>query len=121
MRQLLLGLLIGASTMTLILSGMAHARPPVPGPVFKAVRANWTRRVDRIAAFNIAWCESRFSIWARNGTYENLFQMGYNERRTYGWHTAGSSPFLAARAAHRYWVASGRDWSPWSCNPWSAT
>ena len=24
-----------------------------------------------------------------------------------------------ATAAHRYFVASGRDWGPWSCKPWS--
>lgn len=68
-------------------------------------------------ALRVARCESGYSIWARNGQYENIFQMGYHERRTYGWHRAGSPATVAARAAYRYFIASGRDWSPWSCKP----
>lgn len=65
-------------------------------------------------ALSVAWCESRFSIWARNGQYLGLFQMGSSERATYGhsWTALGQS-----QAAYRYFVASGSDWSPWACKP----
>lgn len=63
-------------------------------------------------AIAVAWCESRLSITAQNGQYLGLFQMGSNERRLYG---HGSTALEQAVAAHRYFVRSGRDWSPWSC------
>ncbi len=69
-------------------------------------------------AVAVARCESGLSVWARNGQYENIFQMGYNERRTYGWHTVGSPAIVAARAAYRYFVASGHSWRAWECKPW---
>jgi hypothetical protein len=67
-------------------------------------------------ALAVSRCESRFSTNAQNGQYLGLFQMGSNERRLFG---HGPSALEQARAAHRYFVASGRDWSPWSCKPWS--
>lgn len=66
-------------------------------------------------ALAVARCESRLSVWARNGQYLGLFQMGSSERALYG---HGSTPLAQARAAHRYFVASGHDWSPWGCKPW---
>lgn len=68
-------------------------------------------------ATHVSWCESRYRTWAKNGQYRGLFQMGENERRIYGHHP--SSPWHQARAAYRYFVASGRDWSPWDprCRP----
>jgi len=68
-------------------------------------------------ALRVAQCESGMHTWASNGQYVNLFQMGYAERRRYGWHVAGSSPWVAARAAYRYFAATGYDWSPWTCKP----
>lgn len=66
-------------------------------------------------ALRVAWCESGpWGTSARNGQYRGLFQMGYYERQTYG---HGRCAEAQARAAHRYFVASGRDWSPWSCRP----
>ena len=65
-------------------------------------------------ALNVAWCESKWYVWAQNGQYLGLFQMGSWERRTYG---HGSGAWAQARAAYRYFVASGRDWSPWACKP----
>jgi hypothetical protein len=67
-------------------------------------------------AIAVAWCESRLLTTARNGQYLGLFQMGSNERTLFG---HGSSPHAQARAAHRYFVLSGRDWSPWGCR-WAA-
>jgi hypothetical protein len=66
-------------------------------------------------ALRVARCESRLRIDASNGQYRGLFQMGASERRRFG---HGSSAYVQASAAHRYFVVSGRDWSPWSCKPW---
>lgn len=65
-------------------------------------------------ALRVVQCESRFSTGARNGQYRGLFQMGSSERATYG---HGDTALEQARAAYRYFVASGRDWSPWECKP----
>jgi hypothetical protein len=67
-------------------------------------------------AVAVARCESRLSTTAQNGQYLGLFQMGSYERRLFG---HGSSASEQAVAAHRYFVRSGRDWSPWSCR-WAA-
>ena len=67
-------------------------------------------------AVAVAWCESQLSTTAQNGQYLGLFQMGSYERQLFG---HGSSAQEQAVAAHRYFVRSGRDWSPWSCR-WAA-
>ncbi len=67
-------------------------------------------------ALAVARCESGLSTTAENGQYRGLFQMGTSERRLFG---HGPSAFAQVRAAHRYFVYTGRDWSPWSCKPWS--
>ena len=66
-------------------------------------------------ALQVARCESGYRTSAQNGQYLGLFQMGSSERRLFG---HGASALEQARAAHRYFVRSGRDWSPWSCKPW---
>jgi hypothetical protein len=65
-------------------------------------------------ALRVAWCESRFSIYATNGQYLGLFQMGNYARARYGhaWNA-----WAQAVSAYRYFVDSGKDWSPWSCKP----
>jgi hypothetical protein len=68
-------------------------------------------------AMAVAWCESHLQTTAQNGQYLGLFQMGSYERRLFG---HGPSAHEQAVAAHRYFVLSGRDWSPWSCR-WAAT
>jgi hypothetical protein len=68
-------------------------------------------------AVAIAWCESRLSTSAQNGQYLGLFQMGSSERQLFG---HGQSARDQAVAAHRYFVRSGRDWSPWACR-WAAS
>lgn len=67
-------------------------------------------------AWSVAGCETGYTydVGARNGQYLGLFQMGSSERATYG---HGWTPWEQARAAYRYFVASGRDWSPWQCRP----
>ena len=67
-------------------------------------------------ALAVSRCESGLQTDAQNGQYLGLFQMGSTARRIFG---HGSSPVAQATAAHRYFVASGRDWGPWSCKPWS--
>jgi hypothetical protein len=67
-------------------------------------------------AVAVAWCESHLSTTAQNGQYLGLFQMGAYERRLFG---HGPTAHAQAVAAHRYFVRSGRDWSPWSCS-WAA-
>lgn len=69
-------------------------------------------------ALSVSYCESRFWVWASNGQYKGLFQMGESERETYG-HSYNNA-WVQARAALRYFVDSGRDWSPWAsiCRPW---
>lgn len=66
-------------------------------------------------ALSVSWCESKWYVWAQNGQYQGLFQMGSSERRLFG---HGPGAWAQSRAALRYFVSSGRDWSPWTCKPW---
>ena len=86
---------------------LAHAPPQV------AICRVFGRRYCG-QALSVSWCESRHSTRAQNGQYLGLFQMGSSERRLFG---HGRTAHRQAIAAHRYFVASGRDWSPWSCKP----
>ncbi|MFO7572957.1 MAG: hypothetical protein R6W48_10225 [Gaiellaceae bacterium] len=110
--------------------GLARAEREITS-VRKALRAREARRLASLPpkaaickvfarhctqALDVAWCESRFDTNARNGQYLGLFQMGSSERRLFG---HGSTAHEQARAAHRYFVLSGRDWSPWGCR-WAA-
>ena len=66
-------------------------------------------------ALRVAQCESGpWGTKARNGQYEGLFQMGSWERAHYGHSRCAEKQ---VRAAHAYFVASGKDWSPWECKP----
>ncbi len=69
-------------------------------------------------AVQVAWCESRLRPTARNGQYLGLFQMGSYARELYG---HGPTAHDQAVAAHKYFVSSGGDWSPWSCKPYRAS
>lgn len=69
-------------------------------------------------AWQVSLCEGGSpvpSVNARNGQYLGIFQMGSSERSLYG---HGSTAIEQARAAARYFHASGSDWSPWACKPW---
>jgi hypothetical protein len=68
-------------------------------------------------AIAVSLCESGLSTRAQNGQYLGLFQMGSSERVRFG---HGPTAHAQARAAHRYFELTGRDWSPWSCKPWYA-
>jgi hypothetical protein len=85
-----------------------------------AIRHVFGRYADEAIA--VAACESGDRdgdlspsvVWARNGQYRGLFQMGSYARSRYG---HGDSVLEQARAAYRYFVDSGRTWGPWSCKP----
>jgi hypothetical protein len=77
-------------------------------------------------AMRVSWCESRWTTWDVSGQFAGWFQLGSGERRRYGLGAYRSAdPYAAIRAgiwaqvrsAHRYYVSSGRDWSPWQCRP----
>jgi len=108
--------LIGALAAT---GGVAVAtvddQPARPSPVVEAIRFVFGPYANQ--ALRVAWCESRYSVWATNGQYVNVFQMGLSERRRYGWHDAGSPAWMAATAAYRMFVASGYSWRSWTCQP----
>lgn len=95
-------------------------------PVTQASQAGYRQTNTRIIkqvfgrygeqAVTVASCESGLSVWARNGQYLGLFQMGSYARSKYG-HSYNNA-WIQARAARGYFIDSGRDWSPWSCKPW---
>lgn len=91
-----------------------NARRAVPTSPRDAICDTFGRYCDEAVA--VAWCESRLLVTAQNGQYLGLFQMGSYERRLFG---HGSTAHAQAQAAHKYFVQSGRDWSPWSCR-WAA-
>jgi hypothetical protein len=66
-------------------------------------------------ALAVSRCESGLRTTAQNGQYLGLFQMGTTERRLFG---HGPSALQQAKAAHKYFVASGHGWGPWSCKPY---
>lgn len=87
-------------------------RPPVK--VRKAIRHFWGPDFRERQAIRVAYCESTYRTTAANGQYRGIFQMGSYERATFG---HGSTAWAQAKAAHRYFVVSGKDWSPWACKP----
>jgi hypothetical protein len=101
-------------TLALALAGAAQTARPSPTPVAQAIAYVFGPYAHQ--ALQVARCESRFSIYARNGQYLGLFQMGASERARYGhaWNA-----WAQAISAYRYFVDSGRDWSPWDprCRP----
>jgi hypothetical protein len=68
-------------------------------------------------ALSVASCETggTFSIYASNGQYQGLFQMGSSERAKYA-HGRYETAYDQAMAAFRY-SQSGRNWGPWQCQP----
>jgi len=80
-----------------------------------AIRFVFGKYADQALA--VARCESGHAMTPRahNGQYLGMFQMGSYARRAYG---HGPDPLTQARSAYAYFVASGKDWSPWQCRPW---
>jgi hypothetical protein len=88
---------------------LAVAKPETPQHVICRIFASYCGE-----ALRVSQCESGFRTDAQNGQYLGLFQMGTTERRIFG---HGASAEEQAKAAYRYFLASGRSWSPWSCKP----
>jgi hypothetical protein len=88
---------------------LASVRAATPSSVICKVFGGYCQQ-----ALAVARCESGLQTTATNGQYLGLFQMGSSERQLYG---HGPTVHAQVTAAHRYFVASGRDWSPWSCKP----
>jgi hypothetical protein len=64
-----------ALVLVLALPTMATASP---AGVRHAICVTFGRHCGE--ALRVAWCESRFNVWARNGQYVGIFQMGSHER-----------------------------------------
>lgn len=94
----------------------ASVPPDVPRVVAKAVQHYWIWPRRRQEAYRVIRCETGgiFNTTASNGQYLGLFQMGSHERATYG---HGTTADAQARAAHKYFMVTGQDWSPWECQP----
>jgi hypothetical protein len=95
---------------------MAHYQPGLHN-TRHAINLAWCGRSNSYCgagaeAWRVAACETghTFSVWARNGQYLGLFQMGDYARSTYG---HGYNPWTQARAAATYWRDAG--WRPWEC------
>ncbi|MEX2587840.1 MAG: hypothetical protein WD602_07615 [Actinomycetota bacterium] len=61
-------------------------------------------------AVQVARCESELKTDARRGQFFGLFQMGANERASYG---HGQDALAQIEAAHDLFMARG--WQPWTC------
>src|SRR5262245_19275732 len=69
--------------LLLVPEAKAVSRPPVPAQLFKAVRIEWKTRAERVRAFDIAWCESRFNFRAVSPDGSNLGAFQIN--RVHAW------------------------------------
>lgn len=118
--------------LVLIMSsnGSAHYKPGTHNAIH-AIQKSWCGKSNRKCAegneaVSVAKCESA-QYWSLGIPHRavgpndelgnprlSMFQMGTRERRLYG---HGPDPWKQAKAAHRYYVSSGRDWSPWECQP----
>ena len=118
-----LSVLLACATVAALCASTAFAsstvdKPHAPGThkrTYDRVFKHNVSKKNKKWAKRVARCESGYSVNAQNGQYLGLFQMGSNERRLFG---HGESALVQAQAAYRYFVRSGRDWSPWSCKPW---
>lgn len=94
-----------------VLCGTASARHVDNAAVIRSVFGTYGDQAVRVAR-----CESGLNTAAANGQYLGLFQMGSYARSRYG---HGYDAWTQSRAAYRYFVDSGRNWSPWTCR-WAA-
>lgn len=121
MRGLILFLCTLAAAAAVTQTAAAHSRPGMHNlrHAVNAAFCHTPKHSCRYAqeAMRVIHCETggTYSVFARNGQYLGLFQMGSYARGRYG---HGWNPWIQAKAAARYFFASGRDWSPWACKPW---
>ena len=105
-------LLASLVVVNALLFGVKHATPARMPENARVVCSVFGRYCEQ--ALRVSWCESRWQTRARNGQYLGLFQMGRPERSQYG---DGRDAWSQSIAAASYFIASGRDWSPWECKP----
>lgn len=113
---LLLAVALGGATGQAAQTRQAIAPPPSPyQQALRAVCFYFGKHCSD--AMRVTKCETggTYSVWAHNGQYHGIFQMGKHERATYG---DSNDVWGQAKAAHAYFIASGSDWSPWSCKPY---
>lgn len=104
-------LAILAAVCVLVFPAAAEASREQAVPVIRKVFGRYADEAIRVAR-----CESNFELGARNGQFRGLFQLGSWERATYA--RGRYSTYLdQTLAAWRYFVATGRGWSPWECQP----
>ena len=107
-----LAALVAAITVAFLVKVDAEAaakREPVQVSICKAFGSHCYE------ALRVAWCESRWHPWARNGQYAGLFQVSEHWRRTVpGW---GPTAAQQARHAYRVFRLTGSDWHHWACQP----
>ena len=104
----------------------AHYAPQIKTHNIRhAINLYWCGNSNRFCytgyqAFEVAGCETgdTYNIWASNGQYKGLFQMGESERERYG---HGWNPWAQSKAAHKYYLVAedywGWGWTPWECQP----
>jgi hypothetical protein len=85
-------------------------KPETPG-ARAAIRSVFGRFSSQ--AIRVATCESHLNVYARNGQYLGMFQMGNFARSRFG---HGWTPWAQARAAYRYFTYA-HGWGPWQCKP----
>lgn len=105
----------GSFALAVLVLALAPAGLSQPPPqITRAVTAVFGPYAGQ--ALRVAFCETggTYSTTARNGQYQGLFQMGAWERSRYG---HAPDALGQARAAYRYFKATGYDWSPWTCKP----
>lgn len=82
--------------------------------VYRAIRVVFPRHYRE--ARSVFYCESRFDRWAHNPSgaagVAQLMPIWYEGRFD------PYSMWPNLREAHYLFLASGRDWSPWVCQPW---
>lgn len=83
-----------------------HPRPVAVPDVICAVFGDACSK-----ALSVASCESHYSVYATNGQYHGIFQMGERERARFGGSTF--DVWEQVRAAYAYYRIAG--WSPWQC------
>jgi len=80
-------------------------------------------------AVEVSGCETGYtwSVWAVNGQYKGLFQMGDKERKDYGlsngWMGIGNNPWDQALSGYNMYMKTKDEprnnspWHRWSCRP----
>lgn len=112
-------LAILAASLLFVPAARAHYRPGLHNTLH-AINWGFCHHSYRpceagVEATRVADCETggTFDVWAANGQFLGLFQMGKWARQRYG---HANNAWGQAAAADRYYTDSG--WSGWQCSPY---